>query len=189
MSDSNLTSPWDDIAPDLLISNRKLSMIEIDDDLQLEQWGQSASSSAPQSGFEAFKHSMKFKQARHRNISTDTSIRIDRGEDSDGSLPDSPTRLAFDDADFFIENAKARNVISDTLPIVDSPRSSYALDFITSSVRAAFVSAKQEASVSEGDTVDWTYWGKLINDYDKQAAKHPRLLQKRLVQGIYEKIY
>ena len=41
---------------------------------------------------------------------------------------------------------------------------------------------------SEGQTTDWDFWGKVINDYEGMNRSHPRQFQKNLRKGLPEPI-
>jgi len=175
---SESQSPWSDIVPELVLTTKKLSIIGISDSLCLDQWN--GPSSVPLSGFDAFKHSMG--RAKHKSVDNTQGYNsvndIQDVNDSDCSLPDSPTRAVFDDAEFIVENTRQRKSIDNT-PTTNKQDT---LGAIASLFRTNFLSAKQDA-VDKGIEVDWDFWGKLINDYDAVLAKHPRKLQKKLVQG------
>ncbi|ORZ37037.1 rab-GTPase-TBC domain-domain-containing protein [Catenaria anguillulae PL171] len=48
--------------------------------------------------------------------------------------------------------------------------------------------SRSESAVSFDDDVDWEFWGKVMQDYDMVARKHPKNLQRNVHAGIPAKI-
>ncbi|RKP02290.1 hypothetical protein CXG81DRAFT_10959 [Caulochytrium protostelioides] len=51
-------------------------------------------------------------------------------------------------------------------------------------IRASFAAASESAGKPVHGEIDWDFWGKVTNDYETVARKHPRALTRQLQQGI-----
>lgn len=53
-----------------------------------------------------------------------------------------------------------------------------------------FANAKESFMGAQKDqnSVDWDFWGKVINDYEKVVGQHPRQFQKNMQLGLPEPI-